>query len=97
MEVVKRTAAHTFVVLRRRWVVERTLAWITRSRRTVRDYERLTEHHAAMVYWSMTIIMTRRLARHRQETGHGPPAPQLALLQAAWGFRTGSEADQVPL
>ena len=32
---------HTFQVLPRRWVVERTLAWITRCRRTVRDYERL--------------------------------------------------------
>jgi transposase len=53
VEIVKRTTAHAFVVLPRRWVVERTFAWITRSRRTVRDYERLTEHHAAMVYWSM--------------------------------------------
>jgi putative transposase len=39
--------------------VERTLSWITRCRRTVRDYER----HAAIVQWSMIIIMTRRLAR----------------------------------
>jgi hypothetical protein len=35
-----------------RWpeVVERTLAWITRHRRTVRDYERLTAHHETIVY-----------------------------------------------
>jgi transposase len=52
-----------FHVLPRRWVVERTLSWISRCRRTVRDYERLPEHHAAMVQWSMIIIMTRRLAR----------------------------------
>jgi transposase len=85
VEVVKRTAAHAFVVLRRRWVVERTFAWITRSRRTVRDYERLPEHHATMVRWSMIIIMTRRLARHRPQTRHGPPAAQRmqALLPAA--------------
>ena len=50
----------------RRWVVERTLAWITRCRRTVRDYERRPEHHAAIVQWSMIIIMTRRLARHHR-------------------------------
>lgn len=83
VEVVERTTAHTFVGLRRRGVGERTLAWITRSRRTVRDYERLSERHAAMVHWSLIVITPRRLARHRQATGHGPPAPQPALLQAA--------------
>lgn len=36
-----------FVVLPRRWAVERTLAWITRHRRCVRDYERLPAHHEA--------------------------------------------------
>ncbi len=54
-----------FQVLPRRWVVERTLAWIARCRRTVRDYERRPEHHAAFVQWSMILIMSRRLARHR--------------------------------
>jgi hypothetical protein len=39
------------------------LAWITRHRRTVRDYERLPAHHETYVYWAMIIIMTRRLAR----------------------------------
>jgi putative transposase len=40
LEIVKRPDdLHTFQVLPRRWVVERTLAWITRCRRTVRDYE----------------------------------------------------------
>jgi transposase len=62
---VKRTELHTFVVLPRRWVVERTFSWITRSRPTVRDYERLPERHETMVYWSM-IIMSRRLARLSQ-------------------------------
>jgi putative transposase len=57
-----------FQVLPRRWVVERTLSWISRCRRTVRDYERLPEHHAAIVQWSMIIIMTRRLARHHHQT-----------------------------
>jgi putative transposase len=55
-----------FRVLPRRWVVERTLSWISRCRRTVRDYERLSQHHAAIVQWLMIIIMTRRLARHHQ-------------------------------
>jgi transposase len=68
LEIVKRPDdLHTFQVLPRRWVVERTLAWITRHRRTVRDYERLAAHHETYIYWAMIIVMTRRLAR--------PPAP----------------------
>ena len=64
VEVVKRPqGSHTFEVLPRRWVVERTLAWITSYRRCARDYERLPAHHEAAVYWAMTILMTRRLAR----------------------------------
>jgi len=64
LEIVKRPDdLHTFKVLPRRWVVERTLSWITRHRRTVRDYERLAAHHETYVYWSMIIVMTRRLAR----------------------------------
>ena len=52
-----------FQVLPRRWVVERTHAWITRRRRCARDYERLPAHHEAMVCWAAIIQMTRRLAR----------------------------------
>ena len=56
---------HTFAVLPRRWVVERTLAWITSYRRCARDYERLPAHHEAMILWAMITLMTRRLARPR--------------------------------
>jgi len=66
LEIVRRPGElHTFQVLPRRWVVERTLSWITRHRRTVRDYERLAAHHETYVYWAMIIVMTRRLARQR--------------------------------
>ena len=66
VEIVKRPDdLHTFKVLPRRWVVERTLSWITRHRRTVRDYERLPARHETYVHWSMIIVMTRRLARQR--------------------------------
>jgi transposase len=66
IQIVAKLAGQTgFVVLHRRWAVERTFSWINRCRRTVRDYERLPQHHAAMVQWSMIIIMTRRLARHQ--------------------------------
>jgi transposase len=61
-----------FVVLPRRWVVERTFGWIMRHRRCVRDYERRPEHHEAMVQWAMIIVMTRRLARYTA----GTPAPE---------------------
>ena len=50
-------------VLPRRWVVERTHAWITRRRRCARDYERLPAHHAAMVQWAAILQMTRRAAK----------------------------------
>ncbi len=64
LEILKRPDdLHTFKVLPRRWVVERTLAWITRCRRTVRDYERLPGRHETYIYWAMIIVMTRRLAR----------------------------------
>jgi transposase len=51
--IVKRTEAHRFVVLPRRWVVQRTLAWITRHRHCARDYEGLPAHHEAMIRWAM--------------------------------------------
>jgi transposase len=66
VEIVRRPEGlHTFEVLPRRWVVERTLAWITSYRRRARDYERLPAHHEAAVYWAMITLMTRRLARNR--------------------------------
>jgi putative transposase len=69
VEVVAKLAGQIgFKILPRRWVVERTFSWISRCRRTVRDYERRPEHHAAMVQWAMVIVMTRRLARKRAST-----------------------------
>jgi transposase len=63
VEIVKRPDLPYFTVLPRRWVVERTLAWITGHRCCVRDYERLRHHHEAMVRWSMIRITSRRLAQ----------------------------------
>jgi transposase len=64
VEVVARTSPHSFQVLRRRWVVERTFGWLMRYRRLARDYERTTANSEAMIYWATVIIMTRRLARY---------------------------------
>ncbi|MFF0503359.1 IS5 family transposase [Streptomyces fimicarius] len=62
--VITRSRTTTgFTILPRRWVVERTFAWLMRSRRLTRDYERRTDTAEAMILWSMTQLMTRSLAR----------------------------------
>jgi putative transposase len=52
-----------FKVLPRRWVVERTFAWLGLSRRFSKDYERLPETAEVMIYGAMSRLMLRRLAR----------------------------------
>ena len=67
LEIVKRSDdVKGFQVLPRRWVVERTLAWLGRYRRLSKDYEYLTESSEAMIYLAMTRLMVRRLARKPQ-------------------------------
>lgn len=62
IQIVKRSDDTTgFTVLPRRWVVERSLAWITRHRRCVRDYERRPDHHEAIVHLAMIATLSRRL------------------------------------
>ncbi|MET4921362.1 transposase [Streptomyces sp. PSRA5] len=71
LEVVKRTDdMEGFVVLPKRWVVERTLSWLMHSRRLCRDYETLTATSEAMVLFSMITRMSRRLARPRADGRH---------------------------
>lgn len=63
VEIVKKPEGQRgFTVLPRRWVVERTLAWIVKCRRLDHDYERLPATSEAMVKWAMIGLMTRRLA-----------------------------------
>jgi len=50
-------------VLPRRWVVERTFAWLGQNRRFSKDFERLTSTGEALIYVAMTRLMVRRLAR----------------------------------
>jgi transposase len=52
-----------FIVLPRRWVIERTIAWIMRNRRMSRDYEFLSETTEALIYVAMIRLMLRRLAK----------------------------------
>jgi hypothetical protein len=64
MEPVSRPKdASGFVVLPRRWVVERSLAWMMHARRHARDYERLIQHSETVITWAAITLMTRRLAR----------------------------------
>ena len=63
VEIVKRTEAHTFRVLPRRWVVERTFGWLGRYRRLNRDYERQAQTGEVMVYLAMIRLMLARLAK----------------------------------
>ena len=66
LEIIKRNdAVKGFKLLPRRWVVERTFGWLGRYRRLSKDYERLPESSEAMVYWAMTRLMIRRLARQQ--------------------------------
>jgi putative transposase len=51
-----------FQVLKRRWVVERTFAWLGRNRRLSKDYERLCETTETWIYLAMTRLMLRRLS-----------------------------------
>ena len=60
LEIIKRTET-AFVVLPRRWVVERTLGWMTRHRRLVRDYEERLDVSEAMIDIAMGGLLIRRL------------------------------------
>ena len=62
LQIVKRSDVRGFVVLPKRWIVERTLAWISRNRRLSRDYERHTRIAVAFVKLAMIRIMLRRSA-----------------------------------
>ena len=65
IEIVRRSdAVKGFVVLPRRWVVERTFAWLNRCRRLARDFEKSIESAAAFVLIASIRMLTRKIARH---------------------------------
>lgn len=77
--VRKHKGQRGFQVLPRRWVVERTLAWMMKWRRLSRDYERLPTHAEAMAKWAMIGLMIRRLERQpRHLRDRRPPRPAAA-------------------
>lgn len=63
VEVVRKIGGQTgFQVLPRRWVVERTFAWMTRWRRLVRDYEARIDVAEAMTHIAMASLLIRRIS-----------------------------------
>lgn len=61
MQIVRLCDRHLFVVLPKRWIAERTIAWISRNRHLARDFERHCRIAAAFVRMAMIRIMRRRL------------------------------------
>ena len=62
LQIVKRSDVAGFEVLPKRWIVERTFAWISRNRRLARDFERYATTVTAFIRLAMIRIMLRRLA-----------------------------------
>jgi putative transposase len=64
LEIVRRLEQQVgFQVLRKRWIVERTFAWLGHSRRLSKDYEELVENSEAMIQITMIRLMLQRLCR----------------------------------
>src|SRR3546814_6594482 len=61
IEIVRKFADQTgFVVHPRRWIVERTFAWINRNRRLAKDFERTIKSATALLYAAAAIVLIRR-------------------------------------
>jgi putative transposase len=64
LEIVRKLEQQTgFQLLRKRWIVERTFAWLGHSRRLSKDYEELVENSEAMIHIAMIRLMLQRLCR----------------------------------
>lgn len=64
IKVVKRTQ-RSFVVQPKRWIVERTFAWMDQNRRMSKDYERHPQTSEALMEIAMTRLMLRRWTKHK--------------------------------
>ncbi|GHU39934.1 hypothetical protein AGMMS50289_00620 [Betaproteobacteria bacterium] len=62
LEIVKRSDAGKFVVLPKRWIVERTFAWLALCRRLNRDYEVIPQQSESMIQLAMIRLLVKRLA-----------------------------------
>jgi transposase len=68
VEIVKRSDTGKFVVLPRRWVVERTIAWLCRCRRLAKDWECLNQTALAFLRWSSIRRMVRKLCQYAKSS-----------------------------
>ena len=59
LEIVKRSDLKGFVVLPKRWIIERTNAWVSKARRMSKEYERTTRNEESMIYVTMIHLMLR--------------------------------------
>jgi transposase len=66
VEIVKRSDTGKFVVLPKRWVVERTIAWLCRCRRLAKDWECLNQTALAFLRWASIRLMVRKLCQNAQ-------------------------------
>ena len=67
LEIVKRSdKAQGFVLLPKRWIVERTFGWLGRCRRLAKDFENLTASHVGFVILAMIRLLLRRVVRLRK-------------------------------
>ncbi len=70
LEIVKRNpSSQGFEVLPERWIVERTLGWLSRNRRLSKDYERLPVTSETFIYIALTHLMLKRLRPIKMGTG----------------------------
>jgi transposase len=63
LEIVKRSEVGKFVVLPKRWIVERTIGWLNRCRRLAKDWECLNRHALAFLRWASIRMMVRKLCQ----------------------------------
>lgn len=64
VEIVKRSdAAKGFAVIPKRWIVERSIAWLNRCRRLAKDWERLNRSGLAFLRWASVRLMVRKLCQ----------------------------------
>jgi transposase len=61
VQIVKRCDLHKFVVLPKRWIVERTIGWLNRCRRLAKDWECLNQNARAFLRWASVRLMLRKL------------------------------------
>ena len=63
VEIVERSDAGKFVVLPKRWIVERSIAWLNRCRRLAKDWEPMDHNVLAFLRWASVRLMVRKLCQ----------------------------------